>query len=298
MINYEHIINRLNTILIQIRMNTEPEVWNDIKGPTREFMEEATNIVQNMSIEPDYIDEGYNKFRSYVRMNEDDKTIVAKIQDVADRYQLKPEVVSRNMQLLAELVLKELPEYVEKENIGSLLKQLRDQVKLNARSVKNNTRRHLMTILHSWYDDHIEDRADAIYNSVSEFINKVHNDIDTLLEGSNPREEIESYMDTYNDDLFYAILDRDPAQGRASLFSLTDEEIVLLIQLRWLSGPFNTRQSINSQLDDLYHDIGFPSDMELTTGIELDDLISNFDSVDVTNRIKKSLRLILEELDK
>lgn len=176
-----------------------------------------------------------------------------------------------------------------------LANQVRQYIRYNREQIKNMTEDVLMSILNKWYiewQDEV-DNIDEVYNRVSSFIRTQHHLINSMMVGENQDYWIATQMELYNDKLFDVIQGPNLDVHTRSIDNLEDELLNLLIDLRWRSAPRNIPRSITGDLESLRDESLDLDDKLQASGIELEDIVLNYNSISINDKMQTDLDAIL-----
>lgn len=303
MTQYYTVRDRIEDMLDHLEDHVSPFVWDVVERRVDEFIGHLNDVIERIIENPEWEEEGNREIRDYAELLELHVTSIDP-DEVPDSQEdtITPEVLDLIRGSIKEYIIDSLPDAPvksgrrQKKTLEELVKKVEDYMEYQNSQVRNVTRDTLMTILTKWYNDHrdIVEDIDSVYDDVSIFVGLVHDEIDTLLDQSDTHFKIESYISQYNDELFDLLTDRDPdTQPRYDVSELDDAHLSLMLGLRWISGPRDLPDSIMLDLLSLRDTRPELHNEFLSTGVELDDLISNYESIEVTDRMRKRLEVAL-----
>lgn len=173
--------------------------------------------------------------------------------------------------------------------------QVRHYIQHNREQLKNVTQDVLMSILNQWYIDWQDEVNDIeeVYNRVSEFIRSQHGLINAMMHGENQDYWIDVQMGLYNDKLFDVIQGPSLNIRNRSIKNLEYTLLDLLIKMRWRDAPRNMPRSITSELESLSDESLDLDDKLQATGIDLEDIVLNYNSIAVNDKMQSDLDEIL-----
>lgn len=192
---------------------------------------------------------------------------------------------SRNViQRLDDELLNQLNEIIEEyipriENqMDTLANRIDEYMKYHEDRVENISEITLRRILNDWINerrrmnDISEEDITSTTIDILDFINNTHNHIEYAIRGDRPTDSIHRYMSGFNSRLFDVISGRPSNSNEPrNLYDLNEPYIELLVMMRWIQN----------------------SDQPMNTGITIDDLVSDFDSLLVNERMRSDLQSIL-----
>lgn len=299
MTQYNTVRDRIEDMLDHLGAKVRPFVWDIVERRADGFISHLNDTIEKIIDNPEWEEEGNKAIRDYAELLEFHITTMDH-DEVPEREEdaMTPEELDLIRDAMKTYVLDSLPDVPtqngrrEKRSLEELVKQVADYLDYQDEQIKNVTRDTLMAILIEWYNknrESVED-VDTLFDDVSIFIELVHGEIDNLLNQPDASFKIESYMAQYNDELFDLLTDRDPeVDARYDVNVLDGELLTLMLSLRWISGPRNLPDSMMLDLLSLRNTTLELHNEFLSTGIELEDLIKNYDSIAVNDRMRRRL---------
>lgn len=300
MFSYYKVRDGAMKALEELESQINTPAWNVIERRINEFLAAMGMIIEEYYENPELDEQGWREVRRYASILEH-QIAALEIVDVDSRY-VDDDVLYDDRRLALDLINDLIT--INIPNIGSKLDLVIDlfnsYIDYNYEQVKNEVWTYLIPILDDWYQlrldkkDVDEGDLEQTYRMVHQFIYDTNQDIESILNGSNRFLDIESYMYYYNDRLFDAISGRDiDTSTRRNIDSLDEPHIELLSELRWRSDPNASRIAIENQLQNLRDYNQDLYQYVLSTGIELEDIVKNFNSISKHNQTRQDLELIL-----
>ena len=263
-------------------------VWAVIEPRIREFAD-TVNAVRSVYINTDNLEDARNEIIEHIGALEGfvSGLTLDDINDPSVDQLTLDDAINDTLDEIKEKIRHNLPSSSDKAvRLADLIEFYLYNYNDNVRVTTSSKLRH---IANDWYDERGRERdlsdeeADALFALAVNFADEVDRDLEKILKGSNKVRDVYEYMDTYNDRLFDLLSGRDPnSTKRRDLHSLSDPVVKLLVMMRYRDG-------VVAGLVDV-------KDLPVySTGVDIHDLIRNFDTIEINEDMKKGLEVILNK---